>query len=73
MLREELADLFPQAEITDIKIPPYIYLQDSTKTGTYVFIDEGFNIGEDELNELLAFVERVMMYLYLHMELLLIH
>ena len=58
VLREELADLFPQTEITTIKIPPYIYLQDSTRTGTYVFIDEGFNIGEEELNELLAFVER---------------
>ena len=58
VLRNELATIFPAAKIETIKIPPYVFLQDSTKQGTYVFIDEAINFGEEEFNKLLEFVKR---------------
>ena len=58
VLHHELKNIFPKTEVNDIKIPPYIYLKDSTRKGTYVFIDEAINFGEEEFNELLKFVHR---------------
>ena len=58
VLRNELSTIFPKTKINDIKIAPYVFLQDSTKQGTYVFIDAALNFGEDEFNELLQFVNR---------------
>jgi len=58
VLRAELENLFPAATITDVKIPPYLFLEDSTKTGTYIFINNRINLGEAEQNRLLKFVER---------------
>ncbi len=58
VLRNELSTIFPKTKISDIKIAPYVFLQDSTKHGTYVFIDAALNFGEDEFNELLQFVNR---------------
>ncbi len=58
VLRNELETIFPDTEIQDITTPPYEFLQDTTKTGTYFFIDDGINFGEDEFNKLLQFVER---------------
>ncbi len=58
VLHKELEALFPNTEIDNIKIPPYIYLKDSTRNGTYVFIDGQLNFGEEEFNALLDFVKR---------------
>lgn len=58
VLRNELKSIFPVTKIDEIKIPPYVFLQDSTKQGTYMFIDNAINFGEDEFNELLQFVKR---------------
>ena len=58
ILRNELATIFPTTKINDIKIPPYTFLQDSSKQGTYLFIDDALNFGEEEFNELLQFVKR---------------
>lgn len=58
VLRNELDNIFPNTEIKDINIPPYTFLQDTTKTGTYFFVDDGINFGEDEFNGLLQFVNR---------------
>ncbi len=58
VLRNELENLFSKTKIDDIKIPPYVFLQDSTKQGTYIFIDDAINFGEDEFNKLLQFVKR---------------
>jgi hypothetical protein len=58
VLHNELDDLFSTAKINKVKIPPYVFLQDSTKQGTYVFIDDAINFGEDEFNKLLQFVKR---------------
>ncbi len=58
VVRNELSAVLKVEEIADIRIAPYIYLQDSSKVGTYVFIDQAVNFGEDEFNELLKFVAR---------------
>ena len=58
VLRKEIDNIFPNTEIRDIAIPPYTFLQDATKTGTYFFVDDGINFGEDEFNKLLEFVDR---------------
>jgi len=58
VLRHELERLFPETKINDVKIPPYIYLKDTTKTGTYLFIDQAINFDEDEFARLLQFVKR---------------
>ncbi|QCX38512.1 DUF4350 domain-containing protein [Aureibaculum algae] len=58
VLRNELETIFPDTEIQDITTPPYVFLQDTTKMGTYFFVNDGVNFGEDEFNKLLQFVER---------------
>ncbi len=58
VLHNELKSIFSTTQIDEIKIPPYLFLQDSTKLGTYVFIDDAINFGEDEFNKLLQFVKR---------------
>ena len=58
ILREELKSLFPSEEIKDIRIPPYIYLVDTTRVGTYFFVDEALNFGNAEFLRLMKFVER---------------
>ena len=58
IVRSELSGLLNTDNIDDVQIAPYIYLQDTTRTGTYVFIDNTINFGTDEFNELLAFVDR---------------
>ena len=57
ILRNELKNLV-ESEISDIKIPPYSFLQDTTKTGTYIFINDAVNFGKEEFNKLLNFVDR---------------
>jgi len=57
VLREEMSNLFPN-KIEDVHTPPYIYLEDSTRVGTYFFVDEALNFGDSEFIRLLEFVER---------------
>ncbi len=56
ILYHELEDLFPEKEIKDIPISPYIYLKNKTREGTYLFIDESINFDEETFNLLLDFV-----------------
>ncbi len=58
VLRNELSTLFPSVEIEDVKISPYVFLGDSTKQGTYVFIDHAVNFDDTEFKRMLKFVER---------------
>lgn len=58
ILRNELGSLLGTESIEDIQIAPYVYLQDSTKIGTYIFIDNAINFGEEEFGEILQFVNR---------------
>ena len=58
VLKEELTRLFPLNSIETVAIPPYVYLQDSTRIGTYFFVDDALNFGDAEFERLLKFVER---------------
>jgi len=58
VLRSELKNLFPSVAIETIKIPPYVYLEDTTRVGTYFFTDEALNFGNAEFKRLMQFVER---------------
>ena len=58
IVREEMPKLFPDVIIKNIKIPPYIYLEDTTRVGTYFFADEAMNFGDAEFLRLMKFVER---------------
>jgi len=58
VLRKEIQTLFPAVEIKNINSPPYIYLQDTTRVGTYFFVDESLNFGNAEFFRLLKFAER---------------
>lgn len=59
VLRNELSSLFASdAEIEDVAISPFVFLGDSTKTGTYVFIDDNLNFGDAEFTRLMNFVDR---------------
>jgi len=58
VLYQELAGLFPKSKVQKINIPPYQFLQDSTTTGAYIFIDKGINFGKIEFNKLINFVKR---------------
>ncbi|GGK58947.1 MULTISPECIES: DUF4350 domain-containing protein [Flavobacteriaceae] len=58
VLNKELSSIFPSNNIETVAIPPYVYLQDSTRTGTYFFVDEALNFGDAEFLRLLKFVAR---------------
>jgi hypothetical protein len=59
VLRNELKSLFlSDTDIEDVKIPPFVFLSDSTKQGTYVFIDDAVGFGDAEFQRLMKFVER---------------
>ena len=58
VLKKELNNLFPSSEIKTVEIPPYIYLADTTRVGTYFFVDNALNFGDAEFFRLMKFVER---------------
>jgi len=58
VLRNQMVNLFPKTEIQTVNSPPYVYLEDSTRVGTYFFVDEALNFGDAEFLRLLKFVER---------------
>jgi len=58
VLRNQMVNLFPKTEIKTVNSPPYVYLEDSTRVGTYFFVDEALNFGDAEFLRLLKFVER---------------
>ncbi len=58
VLKNELSSLFPKTKVEEIEIPPYIYLKDSTRNGTYFFVDEKLSFGDAEFLRLMKFVER---------------
>lgn len=58
ILKNQLNNLFPTTEIKSVNIPPYIYLKDTTRIGTYFFVNEALNFGDAEFLSLMKFVER---------------
>ena len=55
---KEFKKLFKDTEIETINQPPYQFLQDTTRKGTYFFVNGTLNFGKEEFNELLKFVEK---------------
>ena len=53
LLEDRLGDLFD-----DVRIPPFVKLQDSMLEGTYIFINNNITFDEAELERLLEWVER---------------
>ncbi|WP_111707452.1 DUF4350 domain-containing protein [Lutibacter citreus] len=58
VLKNQLNSLFPSTEVKTVDIPPYIYLKDSTRIGTYFFVDDALNFGDAEFSRLMKFVKR---------------
>ena len=58
VLNKELSTIFPSSNIEIVSVPPYVYLQDSTRIGTYFFVDEALNFGDAEFLRLMKFVAR---------------
>jgi hypothetical protein len=58
VLNKEFKKLFRGTEVKTINQAPYQFLQDTTKNGTYFFLNGTLNFGKEEFNELLKFVER---------------
>ncbi|MFY0604607.1 MAG: DUF4350 domain-containing protein [Flavobacteriaceae bacterium] len=56
ILKNELASMFK--EIEEVKNPPFIYLNDTTVTGTYFFLNENVNFDRAEEKKLLSFIAR---------------
>ena len=56
VLHSELETLFYDAHIEDVDIPPFIFLEDSTKVGTYIFINNVVQFDKAEVKRLLKFV-----------------
>ncbi|MFK5879376.1 MAG: DUF4350 domain-containing protein [Flavobacteriaceae bacterium] len=58
VLRTELDAIFFNAEVKDVKIPPFVFLEDSTIVGTYIFINDQILFDKAEIKRLLNFVEK---------------
>ncbi len=58
VLREEMPKLFPDTEVKDVQLSPYMKLKDPNVSGTYFFVNDVINFGEEEFNLLMEFVER---------------
>ncbi|QMU63962.1 MAG: DUF4350 domain-containing protein [Flavobacteriaceae bacterium] len=56
ILKNELASMFKN--IKEIKVPPFIYLNDTTTAGTYFFLNEYIHFDKAEQKKLLDFVAR---------------
>ena len=44
--------------IENVNVPPYEFLQDSARSGTYFFLNDHLNFDEAELNHLLSWIEK---------------
>jgi len=58
VLKKELPYLFPKTPLKEIHQSPYLFLQDTTKRGTYFFVDEALNFDKQTFIKLLNFVKR---------------
>lgn len=47
-----------ELQIEKVKLPPYEFLDDSTRQGTYFFLNDRLNIDDNELKKLFSWVEK---------------
>ncbi len=57
ILKEELKNLFPNTKIKTVTKAPYVFLNEEEQNGTYFFVNDYIDFGEDEILELMQFVE----------------
>ena len=58
VLKEQLSNLFPRTEVKEIKQNPFVYLSDTTRTGTYFFVNGFINFDKAVFQKILTFVAR---------------
>ncbi|MCK0132295.1 DUF4350 domain-containing protein [Flavobacteriaceae bacterium F08102] len=58
VLDQSMPQLFKSTKITHVDQPPYTFLSDTTVNGTYIFINNVINFGEEEFDKIKAFVAR---------------
>ena len=58
VLKAQLPSLFPKTTIKEIHQPPFQFLADTTRSGTYFFLNGSLNFDKAEFKSLLAFVAR---------------
>ncbi|MDG1246353.1 MAG: DUF4350 domain-containing protein [Polaribacter sp.] len=58
VLKAELPSLLPKTIVQEIHQSPFQFLADSTKSGTYFFVNGSLNFDKAEFKKLLAFVAR---------------
>lgn len=58
VLHQSLSDLFPDSVIENITVPPYIFLKNAEKKGSYLFIDQEIDFDKETLHQLMDFVSR---------------
>lgn len=56
VLYQSLENLFPNTKVKNISLPPYVYLKDSERKGSYVFIDENIEFDKETQRQLMDFV-----------------
>ena len=58
VLKAQLPQLFPKTTVKEIRQNPFNFLTDSTRTGTYFFVNGFINFDKAEFKKILAFVAR---------------
>ncbi|PCH75709.1 MAG: hypothetical protein COB98_08415 [Flavobacteriaceae bacterium] len=58
VLDHQLPKMFPETEIQQLSIAPYLYLGEEDRNGTYLFINDKIHFGNAELGALMEFVKR---------------
>lgn len=58
VLKSQLGTILPDTQIETVHEAPYLYLADSTRRGTYFFVNSNLSFGDDEFLRLMEFVTR---------------
>lgn len=58
ILKEQLANLFPNTEVKTIQKSPYLFLKEDKPNGTYLFINNRIDFGDEEFLQLMKFVDK---------------
>ena len=58
IFKNELSNVFPKTDIKVIQTPPYLFLEDQTAQGTYFFVNNSLQFGDEEFLRLMDFVKR---------------
>lgn len=57
IVKNELGTLFPNSEIQEVSEPPFTFLEDDSRKGTYIFINDKIGFDDAEFKRILRFAE----------------